>query len=249
MKNSKTCIAIANIDNYDEIIKTALPGERLDLITQVEKELFDWAKNSGGLIIKTDTDTFVFIFEQQYLSQFEKDKFDIINKIKELDTEAQVTLSMAVSNEGNSVYEKYKSALKALDIVLGRGGDQVIVRKDGKYKFYGGTTVEVEKRGIKGILQYWPMSKKYSLLEGSLISVIDTSCSKGAKKLRQQLINNPEFCKREGNLIRVIQSINIPVETGRPSFPAEIITGTSMQGTTALVNKDGKTFADLYPGK
>ena len=144
--NSKTCIAIANIDNYDEIIKTALPGERLDLITQVEKELFDWAKNSGGLIIKTDTDTFIFIFEQQYLTQFEKEKFDIINRIKELDTDAQVTLSMAVSNEGNSLYEKYKSALKALDIVLGRGGDQVIVRKDGKYKFYGGTTVEVEKR-------------------------------------------------------------------------------------------------------
>lgn len=121
-----------------------------------------------------------------------------------------------------------------------------IVHEMGGYEIF---TVEVEKRGIKGILQYWPMSKKYSLLEGSLISAIDTSCSKGAKKLRQQLINNPEFCKREGNLIRVIQSTNIPVETGRPSFPAEIITGTSMQGTTALVNKDGKTFADLYHGK
>ncbi len=119
-----------------------------------------------------------------------------------------------------------------------------IVHEMGGYEIF---TVEVEKRGIKGILQYWPMSKRYSLLEGSLISAIDTSCSNGAKKLRQLLINNPEFCKREGNLIRVIQSTNIPVETGRPSFPAEIITGTSMQGTTALINKDGKTFADLYP--
>ena len=55
-----------------------------------------------------------------------------------------------------------------------------IVHEMGGYEIF---TVEVEKRGIKGILQYWPMSKKYSLLESSLISAIDTSCSKGAKKL------------------------------------------------------------------
>ena len=121
-----------------------------------------------------------------------------------------------------------------------------IVHKTEEYEIF---TVEVEKRGIKGMLQYWPLSKKYCLLEGSLISAIDTSCTKGAKHLRQQLINNPEICKREGNLIRIIRSTDIPVESGRPSLPAEIITGTSMQGTTALTNNDGKTFAELYSGK
>ncbi len=144
--NSKTCIAIATIDNYDDLLKRAMPDEKLDLIAKVEKTIFDWAKNSGGLIIKTDNDSFVFVFESQYLAQFEKEKFDIINRVKQIDSNQQITLSIAVSNEGNSIYEKYKSSLTALEIVLGRGGDQVIVRKDGKYKFYGGTTVEVEKR-------------------------------------------------------------------------------------------------------
>lgn len=120
------------------------------------------------------------------------------------------------------------------------------LQEKGAYEIF---TVEVKKREIKANIQYWPMSKRYSLLEGSLISAIETSCSKNAKSLRQKLINDPEFCKREGNLIRVIQSTNIPTESGRPSLIAEIITGTSMQGTTALVNKDGKTFADLYPDK
>ena len=58
----------------------------------------------------------------------------------------QFTLSIAMSNEGKSNYEKYKSAQAALDIVLGRGGDQAVVREDEKYQFFGGRTQEVEKR-------------------------------------------------------------------------------------------------------
>lgn len=144
--NSKNCIAIAMIDNYDEIVKRAIPEEKLELITNIEKEIFDWANRTGGLIVKTDNDSFIYIFEQQYLSEFEKEKFDILDRVKKLNNKIQITLSIAVSNEGKTNYEKYKSALAAMDIVLGRGGDQAVVRKDGKYKFYGGTTLELEKR-------------------------------------------------------------------------------------------------------
>ena len=79
-----------------------------------------------------------------------------------------------------------------------------------------------------------------------MISAIETSCTKSAKKVRALLLKDNEFCKREGNLYKVIQSTNIPVESGLPSLPAEVITGTSMQGPNALKNKDGKTFAELY---
>lgn len=144
--NSKNCIAIAMVDNYDEIVKRAIPEEKLELITNIEKEIFDWANRTGGLIVKTDNDSFIYIFEQQYLSEFEKEKFDILDRVKKLNNKVQITLSIAVSNEGKTNYEKYKSALTAMDIVLGRGGDQAVVRKDGKYKFYGGTTLELEKR-------------------------------------------------------------------------------------------------------
>ena len=58
----------------------------------------------------------------------------------------KVTLSIAISNEGETNIEKYKSALSAMEIVLGRGGDQAVIRKEGKYKFYGGKTIEQEKR-------------------------------------------------------------------------------------------------------
>jgi len=146
--NSKTCVGIAMIDNYEEIAQTALPEEKIELFAKIEKVILDWAKETGGLIIKTERDSFVYIFEQQYLSAIEKNKFSILDKVKALDTEykVEVTLSIAVSNEGKTNYEKYKSALSVMDVVLGRGGDQAIVKRDGKFKFYGGNTLEVEKR-------------------------------------------------------------------------------------------------------
>lgn len=145
---SKACIGVAMIDNYDEIVQRILPERKIELLAKIEKEIIEWVTSTGGLIIKTERDYFVYIFEQQYLTEFEKEKFNILDRVKtiEIDNKLQVTLSIAVSNEGKTNYEKYKSALAAMEIVLGRGGDQAVVKRDGKYKFYGGKTLEVEKR-------------------------------------------------------------------------------------------------------
>ena len=146
---SKTCIGIAMIDNYEELIQRILPEKKIELLAKIEKEIIEWITRTGGLIIKTERDHFAFVFEQQYLSEFEKERFNILDKVKTIeldDGKIPITLSIAVSNDGKNNYEKYKSALTAMDIVLGRGGDQAVVRKNGKYKFYGGKTLEVEKR-------------------------------------------------------------------------------------------------------
>ena len=146
--NSKPCIGVAMIDNYDEIIQRILPEKKIELLAKIEKEIIGWVVQTGGLIIKTERDYFVYVFEQKYLTEFEKEKFNILDKIKtiEYDTKFPITLSIAISADGKNNYEKYKSALAAMEIVLGRGGDQAVIRKDGKYKFFGGKTLEVEKR-------------------------------------------------------------------------------------------------------
>lgn len=146
--NSRTCIGIAMVDNYDEIVQRVLPERKIELLAKIEKEIIDWITKTGGLIIKTERDSFICVFEQQYLMEFEKEKFNILDRVKtvDLDGKTPITLSIAISNEGKNNYEKYKSALTGMDIVLGRGGDQAVVRKDGQYKFYGGKTIEVEKR-------------------------------------------------------------------------------------------------------
>ena len=145
---SKICIGMVEIDNYDDLIQRALPEEKIELLGNIEKEIIDWITGIGGLVIKTERDSFTIIFEQRYLADFEKDRFSILDSIKKIKTsnDVQITLSISVTNEGNTNYEKYKNALSGMEIVLGRGGDQAVVRKDGKYTFFGGTSLEIEKR-------------------------------------------------------------------------------------------------------
>lgn len=147
-EESQICVGITMIDNYEEIIQRTSSDEQLRIFSQVEKKIYDWAAEFGGLVIKAERDTFVWICEQKYIEVLEENKFSILDSIKEIDGAIKVpsTLSIAVSCDGDSNYEKYKYAKNAIDIALGRGGDQAIIRKNGKFSFYGGRTQEVEKR-------------------------------------------------------------------------------------------------------
>ena len=147
-ENSQICIGIIMIDNYEEIMQRIASEDRPQILAQIEKTLYDWAAEFEGLIVKSDRDTFVVILEQQYIEKLEENRFNILDTMKEIKISGklQSTLSIAISNEGASNYEKYKSAEAAIDLALGRGGDQAVVRKEGKYTFFGGRTQEMEKR-------------------------------------------------------------------------------------------------------
>ena len=136
------------IDNYDEIMQRLDASEKPQVTAQIDKNMYDWANKTNGVLIKSDRDRYVYLFEQRYLEEVKEDKFSILDKIKEIDNKekVQLTLSIAVSNEGTTDKEKYKSAQAAMDVVLGRGGDQAVIRENEIYKFFGGRAQEVEKR-------------------------------------------------------------------------------------------------------
>ena len=144
--NEKMCVAIAVIDNYEELMQKLSPEEKTSILAKIDKALYDWASTTSGLVMKNERDTYIYVFEQQYLTDIEKNKINILDLVKEIDSKVPITLSISISNEGENYYDRYKSASDGLELVLGRGGDQCIVRKEGKYKFYGGNTQEVEKR-------------------------------------------------------------------------------------------------------
>ena len=145
---SKSCVAIVMIDNYEEIMQRIPEDKKTQVIAEAEKKLYEWAARKGGLIIKKERDTFISLFEEKDLEKMENDKFSILDEIKEIETEdkLQMTLSMAFTDEGETNYEKYETAQEAMKVALGRGGDQAVVRKQGKYTFFGGKTLELEKR-------------------------------------------------------------------------------------------------------
>ena len=146
--DSKSCVGIIMIDNYEETIQQIEIDERPGIIAEIEKNIYEWANETDGVMIKSDRDRFVYLFEQKYLEQIKTSKFTILDTIKEINTRGkiQVTLSIAISNDGNTDKEKYQSALSTIDVVLGRGGDQAAIRENGSYLFFGGRTQEVEKR-------------------------------------------------------------------------------------------------------
>ena len=146
--DSKSCVGIIMIDNYEENMQMLESEEKAQYIAEIDKEIYEWTNETNGILIKSDRDRYIYIFEQRYLEKIKEDKFSILDKIKELDPKQKVqfTLSIAISNEGDVDKDKYKSAQTAMDIVLGRGGDQAVVRQNDIYKFFGGRAQEVEKR-------------------------------------------------------------------------------------------------------
>ena len=147
-KDSKACVGIIMIDNYEETIQQIEIDERPQINAEIEKSIYEWANEYEGIVVKSDRDRFVYLFEQRYLEKIKESKFNILDTIKEINTstKVQLTLSIAISNEGETGKEKYQSALNTMDVVLGRGGDQAAIRENGKYHFFGGRVEEVERR-------------------------------------------------------------------------------------------------------
>ena len=147
-KDSKSCVGIIMIDNYEENMQQIENEEKPQITAEIDKCIYEWTNETNGILIKTDRDRYIYIFEQRYLEEIKEDKFSILDKIKEVQNKANVqfTLSIAISNEGKTDKEKYKSSQTAMDIILGRGGDQAVIRENEIYKFYGGRAQEVEKR-------------------------------------------------------------------------------------------------------
>ena len=147
-ENEKTCVGIIMIDNYEEVMQRIDTEQKAQVMAKVERTIYDWVNETNGILVKSDRDTYVYIFEQRYLDKIIENKFTILDSIKDIvrRDKIQLTLSIAISNEGETDREVYKSASAAMDVILGRGGDQAVVRQDGKYQFFGGKVEEVEKR-------------------------------------------------------------------------------------------------------
>ena len=147
-EDQKDCIGLILVDNYDEVVQGAQDNEKAQLVAAVETKLRDWFDFTGGMFIKLDRNKFLISFEKKYLKQIVDNKFDILDSIKTVtfSNNLPLTLSIALVLDDATKAEKLHNAFATLDIALGRGGDQAIIKKDSKYEFFGGKSKEVEKR-------------------------------------------------------------------------------------------------------
>lgn len=145
--DSKDCVGIIMVDNYEELVQGMIDTDRPQLVATVERRLREWFAFTGGIMTSLDRNKYLIVFEKKFIKAFTDSKFEILNEIKEitLSNKIPVTLSIGIVVEDETQNEKLKNALATIDVALGRGGDQAVVRKNGKYEFFGGNTKEIEK--------------------------------------------------------------------------------------------------------
>ncbi|MBZ2175412.1 DHH family phosphoesterase [Schnuerera sp. xch1] len=146
--DKRISVCLAYIDNYDEVRNNTSEVNRPLVFAEIDKILNSFANMNKGLVRKYENDKYILIFESRYLKEIQDKKFDILDRIREIDkgNTISVTLSMGVGTNGNNPSECYEYARAAIDIALGRGGDQVVVKEDYNLSFYGGKTKAIEKR-------------------------------------------------------------------------------------------------------
>lgn len=118
--------------------------------SQVTSLLNNWSKERGIYLKRTSQERFLAVFNQDILTQLEKEKFEILDEVRELITDKNVplTLSIGIGLGSELLPDLGKLTQSSLDLALGRGGDQVVIKDDesGKVRFYGGKTNPMEKR-------------------------------------------------------------------------------------------------------
>ena len=146
-EDSKYCTGIVMIDNYEELVQGMLDTDRPQLTATIEKRLREWFSFTSGIMTSIDRNKYLMIFEKRFIKNFVDSKFQILNDIKEisLGNKIPVTLSIGIVVDDGSGIQKLQNTMAAVDVALGRGGDQVVIRKNGNYEFFGGNTKEIEK--------------------------------------------------------------------------------------------------------
>ncbi|SET24879.1 c-di-AMP phosphodiesterase, consists of a GGDEF-like and DHH domains [Oceanobacillus limi] len=148
-KNDQTVIFMIYLDNYDEITQNLEDTIKSQLNSNVTSFLNKWSQQNGLYIKRTSQDRFLAVGTREILQKLEKTKFDILDDMRDLDTELDVPITLSIGiGVGNSTLPALgELAQSSLDLALGRGGDQVAIKDDsGKVRFYGGKTNPMEKR-------------------------------------------------------------------------------------------------------
>ncbi len=146
-KISKPCVFYIMVDNYKEVLVNKKDSEKSVLMGKVDNVIEKFVDDYMGFMQKYSENEFVIILEARHLKTICNGKFKILKSVREImeDESFGLTLSIGVGAHANSLNECARFALEALDMSLGRGGDQAAVKTPNHFEFYGGNSKGVEK--------------------------------------------------------------------------------------------------------
>lgn len=147
IKDKRSIVGIICIDNYSEIGQNVEEVKQPMLTALIDRRVHRWLQDEDVIVRRFERDKYIFIFSHELLSKIEGTKFAILDKMREIQmgNEIPITMSIGIGENTNSLTGAMEEAKAALDLALGRGGDQAVIKNQDKYTFYGGKTKEVEK--------------------------------------------------------------------------------------------------------
>ena len=211
--DEKNAMMLIQVDGYDEVLKSAAEDKRALINVEVEKILSALELNSNGALRRTSKDKFFLVMHKKELKKLEAEKFSILDTIRHIDygNNLPVTISIGIGIDGDTLNENLKLATGALDLALGRGGDQAVVKTKDKFVFYGGKSKAVEKKtkvksrlighALREVIQQsdqvYIMGHKYPDMDamGAAVGVYDIckSCNKTAHIVLQSVNESIEI--------------------------------------------------------
>lgn len=146
-ENQRMVIGLIYIDNYDEVMDDVDEVKRSMLVAMADRKINKFIQNVSGIVKKTEKDKYFVVFEQKYLDKIKTNKFSILKEIKNisLGNSMDMTLSISFGINGNTYQENYEFACAGMDLALGRGGDQAVIKDREEISYYGGNCEVVEK--------------------------------------------------------------------------------------------------------
>ncbi|MBD5429496.1 DHH family phosphoesterase [Lactobacillus sp.] len=148
-RQQRLAIGLIFIDNYDELSQSMSDQNLTSMSSYVQNSLNDYAVKFNSYLKRIDEDHFIILMHMQDLVEMEKNKFSILDKVRKESSRKNtpLTLSIGIAFGSESLNEIADQAQSNLDLALGRGGDQVVVKQPGKNaRFYGGKSNPMEKR-------------------------------------------------------------------------------------------------------
>lgn len=166
-KLSQPVVILFMVDGYEELISGCLESEKAHVSVQIDKLLEDFAVQTTGVLRKNASDRFIAVIEERHLQEILRNKVEILDKAREIfvNDRLNVTMSIGIGRTGKTLKESEQFARQALEMALGRGGDQAAVKTDNGFEFYGGVSKGVERH----------TKVKTRIIANSLLELVDNA--------------------------------------------------------------------------
>ena len=147
VNDQKLVAGLIYLDNYEEALESVEEVRRSLLTALIDRKISKYIASMNGIVKKIEKDKYFFAICQQHMAKMQESRFPILEDVKTVNigNEMAVTLSIGIGMNGESYAQNYEYARTSIDMALGRGGDQAVVKDSDKIQYYGGKAQQMEK--------------------------------------------------------------------------------------------------------